>query len=167
VVPDELTGPGGSPASVGFALSQLGLATARGFAALVGTIGLEPRHFALLRAASQFAGDSQQALADRLGIAASTMVGLVDQLEAQGLVARVRSASDRRAHALRLTPVGVQRLQRASELGMQRELELSAGLTDDERRTLLELLARVAANLGVAPGALPDLGEGHAAAIAP
>ena len=156
----ELTGPGGAPVSVGFTLSQLGLATSRSFARLVGAIGLEPRQFAVLQAAAQFAGESQQALADRLAIPASTMVGIVDGLERGGLVTRVRRTSDRRAHVIELSEEGRARLARAGEIGLRREGELCAGLSEPERSTLLLLLGRVAANLGVEPGALPDGGRG-------
>ena len=67
--------------SVGFTLSQVGLATSRRFGQITGTLGLEPRHVALLRAVSQADGQSQQAVAERLHIPASTMVALIDQLE--------------------------------------------------------------------------------------
>lgn len=148
---------------MGFALSQLGLATSRAFAQLVGTIGLEPRQFAVLRAVRMYAGDSQQAIAERLGIPASTMVGLVDGLESRGLVARERSSADRRAHVLTITGTGDELLGRAMALGMERERELCRGLSDVERETLLALLARVASNLDLAPGTLPDLGRPPAA----
>lgn len=156
----DLTGPGGAPVSVGFTLSQLGLATSRGFASLVGSIGLEPRQFAVLRAAEEFAGESQQAIADRLAIPASTMVGIVDGLEHAGFVTRERRTSDRRAHTLVVTEEGRARLARGLEIGMAREGQLCEGLTDAERSTLLSLLGRVAANLGIKPGALPDAGSG-------
>src|SRR5215469_147647 len=58
--------------SVGFALSQLGLATSSRFGQLVGTVGLEPRHFAVLRAVRARDGQSQHAVADRLQIPPST-----------------------------------------------------------------------------------------------
>ncbi|HLX78685.1 MAG TPA: MarR family transcriptional regulator, partial [Acidimicrobiales bacterium] len=77
-------------------MSQLGFENSRQFAEIVGTIGLEPRHFALLRAVREYQGDSQQAIAERLGVPASTMVALIDQLERDGLLERVRHPSDRR-----------------------------------------------------------------------
>ncbi|HLK45896.1 MAG TPA: MarR family transcriptional regulator [Acidimicrobiales bacterium] len=154
-------GPGGGPPSVGFALSQLGLATSRAFAQLVEPLGVEPRHFAVLRAIRTFSDESQHAIAERLGIPASTMVGLVDGLEAKGLVERAQHRSDRRAHVLTLTRQGAGVLRRAEALGVQRERELCAGLSEAERTTLLALLGRVAANLGIAPGALPDKGRGR------
>lgn len=149
--------------SVGFSLSQLGLATSRGFAELVGTLGLEPRQFAVLRAAAQSAGQPQQALAERLGIPASTMVGLLDGLEHAGLVHRRRAGTDRRVHTIELTERGAGVLHEAMALAEAREAQLCAGLSAAERRALLGLLARVAANLGIEPEQLPDRGEGHRA----
>ena len=88
------------------------------------------------------------------------MVGIVDFLEAKGLLAREPDGSDRRVHTLHLTPDGLTLLGLAVELAMRREQQLCAGLSADERLTLLQLLGRVAANLNIEPGALPDAGKG-------
>jgi DNA-binding MarR family transcriptional regulator len=45
-------------------------------------------------------------LADTLSCDASNVTGLIDRLEARGLVARQPSAADRRVKVLRLTPAG-------------------------------------------------------------
>jgi len=45
-------------------------------------------------------------LADTLGCDASNVTGLVDRLEARGLVQRVPSARDRRVKVIQLTPTG-------------------------------------------------------------
>lgn len=51
-------------------------------------------------------GSSQVALARRAGINKSALVGIVDQLEKRGLIARVTSEADRRSKAVRVTPEG-------------------------------------------------------------
>lgn len=45
-------------------------------------------------------------LAERLGVRLSTMTGIVDQLEAKGLIRRHEHPRDRRAFEVRLTPRG-------------------------------------------------------------
>ena len=45
-------------------------------------------------------------LADTLGCDASNVTGLVDRMEARGLVARRPSAGDRRVKVIQLTPMG-------------------------------------------------------------
>jgi DNA-binding MarR family transcriptional regulator len=149
------------PPSVGFTLSQLGFATSSRFGQIVGALGLEPRHFAVLRAVRAADGQSQQSVADRLQIPPSTMVSLVDHLEQQGWLERRLAATDRRTRQLHLTERGAQVLDRAMRLGAQWEQQICAGLSDTERDQLLGLLRMVAANLGLGEDTLPDRGSGH------
>ena len=81
--------------SVGFALSQIGLETSRQFGEVMGTLGLEPRHFAVLHAVQRDEDQTQQAIGDLLAIPASTMVAIVDHLEGEGLIERRPHVSDR------------------------------------------------------------------------
>jgi DNA-binding MarR family transcriptional regulator len=147
--------------SVGFTLSQLGFETAGRFAQLVGGLGLEPRHFALLRAISETGGQSQQSLGERLAIPPSTMVAIVDHLESTGLVERHHHPSDRRTRSLHLTDAGTSLLAEAMASAMVLEATICAGLTPSERDQLLTLLRRVAANLDVPTHAVPDHGSGE------
>jgi DNA-binding MarR family transcriptional regulator len=147
--------------SVGFTLSQLGFATSSRFGQLVGTLGLEPRHFALLRAVRTSDGLSQQAVAERLQIPPSTMVSLVDHLEREGLLQRRPHSTDRRTRQLHLTGRGGQVLDRAIQLGAEWEEQICTGLSSADRDELLGLLRRVAANIGVGQEALPDRGTGQ------
>jgi DNA-binding MarR family transcriptional regulator len=146
--------------SVGFMLSQLGLATSSRFGQLAATVGLEPRHYAVLRAVRARDGQSQQTVADRLQIPPSTMVSLVDHLEQQGWLERRPDAADRRTRQLHLTRRGGQVLDRATRLGDEWEHQICAGLSDTEREQLLGLLRRVATNIGIGQETLPDRGIG-------
>jgi DNA-binding MarR family transcriptional regulator len=154
------TAAAGGP-SVGFTLSQLGFATSSRFGRIVGTLGLEPRHFALLRAVRAADGQSQQAVAERLQIPPSTMVSLVDHLEKQGLLERRPHSTDRRTRQLHLTSRGAQVLGEAIKLGNELEQQICAGLSSTERDKLLALLRRVAANIGLSQDTLPDRGTGQ------
>jgi DNA-binding MarR family transcriptional regulator len=81
---------------------------------------------------------SQQALADALRLQKSTVSRLVDQLERQGLVTRSTNPADRRSVLLELTPTGTAgagQLEAARRDLFQR---LLAGLTPDERRTVID-----------------------------
>ncbi len=153
--------PPGIPPSVGFTLSQLGFATSSRFGQIVGELGLEPRHFAVLRALRAAEGQSQQAVADRLQIPPSTMVSLVDHLERQGWLERRLAAGDRRTRHLHLTGRGAKVLDEATRLGARWEQQICTGLSDTERDQLLALLRRVAANIGLGEDTLPDRGSGH------
>ncbi|MGH3301712.1 MAG: MarR family winged helix-turn-helix transcriptional regulator [Streptosporangiaceae bacterium] len=150
-----------APLSVGFTLSQLGFSTSGRFGQLMAGLGLEPRHFAVLRAVGEAGEQSQQAVAQRLQIPASTMVTLLDHLEREGLIERRPHPTDRRTWLPHLTSQGGDILDRAVRLGAQWEEEICSGLSPAERDTLLALLRRVAINIGVATEELPDRGTGQ------
>jgi DNA-binding MarR family transcriptional regulator len=138
--------------AVGFMLSSLGHAVAAKFSAGLAPLQLEPREFALLRRVGLHEGGSQQAMGERLGVPPSRMVALVDELEARRLLERRPSPSDRRAHALYLTPAGTDLLTKAIQVATAFESELTQDLDPAERTQLIELLDRLAVPLGVPPG---------------
>jgi DNA-binding MarR family transcriptional regulator len=81
-------------------------------------------------------------LADTLGCDASNVTGLVDRLEARGLVQRRPAADDRRVKVIQLTPAG-SRL-RAQLLRRMTGASCSlARLSRDERRSLVKILEAV------------------------
>src|SRR4051795_10061578 len=98
--------PDASPRSVGFLLSQLGFTSSRCFADELKPLGIHPGEFALMRFVAASEGQSQQALAERLGIPPSRMVAKVDALEEAGLIERRPDPDDRRVRALHLTLKG-------------------------------------------------------------
>ena len=53
-------------------------------------------------------GSSQTALANRAGLNKSALVGIIDQLEQRGLIARDRSTTDRRRYGVNVTAEGKQ-----------------------------------------------------------
>ena len=88
------------PRSVGFLISQLGFLSSRGFMEALEPVGIEPREFMLMRFVAASEGQSQQGLAERLGVPASRMVALVDHLEEAGFVERRAHPEDRRVRGL-------------------------------------------------------------------
>lgn len=106
-------------------------------------VGLGDRHpaeLAVLTAVDALGPASQRVLGDHLAINRTTMVQLVDRLEAEGLVARNRDASDRRSYAVDLTPAG-----RRAYAALQKTIAahtacLTRSLTVAQRRRLNELL---------------------------
>jgi DNA-binding MarR family transcriptional regulator len=138
--------------AVGFTVSSVGYAVARRFRETLAPLELEPREFALLRAVGAAEGLSQQAAAERLQIPPSRMVAFVDALEARGLLERRHNPLDRRTRTLYLTTAGRGLLARALELAVGLERHLCAQLNGAERELLLELLARVGSQLGLAAG---------------
>jgi DNA-binding MarR family transcriptional regulator len=91
--------PGDDGPGLGRLLVQLGFLAARRFGELLAPLGLEQRQAGLLIALAAHEGTSQQALAELMGLNATRMVFLVDELEQLGLVERRRNPADRRTSA--------------------------------------------------------------------
>jgi DNA-binding MarR family transcriptional regulator len=104
------------------------------------SLGLTPARFGLLNLLASLDGANQQELGRAMGVDPSTMVSLVDELEAAGLAKRQPHPADRRARAVVLTAKGRRVRERGRELASQVEDEVLGGLTAAERRELLRLL---------------------------
>jgi DNA-binding MarR family transcriptional regulator len=98
---------------LGFLLVRIGEAVDRDFVASLTGLGLKPRHLRLLVLVDREGELNQRDLAGRLGMDPGNLVGILDSLEADGLVARPRAERDRRHRLVRLTARGRRLLARA------------------------------------------------------
>jgi DNA-binding MarR family transcriptional regulator len=149
---------GGSPPrrpGNAFLLAQVGAYAAARFAERINALSLTPAQAGLLRLIAWEPGQSQQAVAGKLGTPPSRLVLLVDGLEERGLVERRRNPDDRRHHALYLTDAGTEFMGQLARVGAAHEDEICAGLDADERARLRELLERLAVRHGLAAGVHP------------
>lgn len=143
-------------------LAQLGAHAARRFAERLSPLKLTPPHAGILRRLAQESGLSQRELATRLGMHASRLVGIVDEMESLGLVAREGNADDRRTYSLQITPKGMETLAEIGKISWQHNESLCVALNEEERKTLVNLLQRIADREGLTPGVHPGfsrLGE--------
>jgi DNA-binding MarR family transcriptional regulator len=85
------------------------------------------------------------------------MVGLIDDLEHRGLVERRQHPSDRRAHAIYLTPAARELLPRANRIADEQEAALLSEMDASDRATLVTLLGRLAEHTGQRPDVHPGL----------
>jgi MarR family transcriptional regulator, lower aerobic nicotinate degradation pathway regulator len=104
---------------------------------------LRKPHYAVLAGLADLGPASQGPLADRLCLDRSDLVTVLDELEAHGLVRRIPDATDRRRKIVQLTAAGETKLAGLDELVFAADDELLAGLTAEERATLVGLLQRV------------------------
>lgn len=132
---------GALPGLLGYRLRLAQQAVFRDFAESVH--GLSPGRVGLLITIDANAGLTQSRLAEIASRDRSTMVGVLDQLEARGLIERRRGA-DRRSNGLWLTRAGRTLLARALREIARHERRIAARLTAVERRRLLALLAKIA-----------------------
>lgn len=135
--------PGALEGNIGFLLAKAHLAAREVGNAALEEVGLEVREFGALTILEDEGTISQQALSVLQRCDRTTMVAIVDHLEAEGLVERRRNPADRRAYALEITAAGRRRLKRAKELIRGAHDELLGALSVSERRELGELLRRI------------------------
>lgn len=127
------------------------------FAGRLAPLGVSPRAFAALSNPRSTAGQSQQQLADTLGIHRNNMVGLIDELEAAGWVRRHRSQRDRRAFDVRLIRAGSALVSPINNLIPALDGEAGQDLTGSEQHTMVALLQKMASALDLRPGIHPGL----------
>ena len=148
-----------APRSVGFLISQLGFFSSKRFMDALEPLGIGPRDFSLMRFVDASDGQSQHALAERLGIPPSRMVALVDGLEEMGLVERRPDPDDRRVRGLFLTRKGRTVLEKAGKIAIDYETQLCAGINREERDQLIDLLRRLQVTQTDLGGVHPGMSE--------
>lgn len=145
--------------SLAFLLSQVGARSAQTFAERLLPLGVSARAYGVLSNLASAGSQTQQQLADRLGIHRNNMVGLIDALEAAGWVQRHRSQHDRRAFEVRLTTTGGALVRRVDKLIPALDDDVGRGLTNSERQTMIALLGQIARATDLRPGVHPHLGR--------
>ena len=127
-------------ASTLFLLKRLGFSAKQRTMNEYEQTGLGPYHHAILTLLDEGVPEAQAAIADSLGYDRGTLVGLLDELEEQGLVERKRDPDDRRRHVVRLTADGKRTLAKLRALAKRVEDEFLAPLDAEQRQSLHALL---------------------------
>ena len=126
--------------STAFLLKRLGWAIKdRTFEAFE-EAGESPYHYSILAVLEESARETQATIADALGYDRSWLVGLLDELEADGSIERRRDPADRRRHLVSLKPAGKKKLARLRAISQRVEEEFFAGLEPEKRERLHTLL---------------------------
>lgn len=103
-------------------------------------------------------GVNQAALAQILDIAPMTLVGLLDRLEAAGLVARMPHPDDRRSHVLALTAKALPIVGYIYDQTGKTYDDLQLGISKAEASQLRALLCRIRSNLTDRSDEIPSSG---------
>jgi DNA-binding MarR family transcriptional regulator len=126
---------------VGFLLRR---AQQRHLAIFAGRITeLTPTQFAAIAKAFELGPVSQAELGRATAMDAATIKGVIDRLEARGLVETAPCGDDRRRVLVRLTPDGTRLFAALSGRAAGVTAETLAPLTTDERTILLRLLRKL------------------------
>jgi DNA-binding MarR family transcriptional regulator len=127
----------------GFLLHRLGLSVEQAIEAVLQPRGVRPREFRVLTIIAASGAGSQADLARASGLDRTTMVAVIDRLEASGWVRRVRDPADRRRQAVLLTAEGESLLLKATAALDAAEDDYLSPLSAAERTSLNGLLNRL------------------------
>lgn len=125
----------------------LGRAAARGrelVAAELAREGVRMWHHVVLAAVADHEPVAQAELARSIVLDPKDVVGILNDLQADGHVRREPDPRDRRKNAVRLTPSGRRLLDRCSAAAREANEALLEGLSAQERTAFLGVLERVA-----------------------
>lgn len=103
-------------------------------------LGVTPVQFAALHAVVAAPGLDQRTLAGQIGLDTSTVAGVVDRLEARGLLTRAVSPTDRRSRVLAPTPAGLEALAAVQPAMLRAQERILAPLPKGERREFMRMM---------------------------
>jgi DNA-binding MarR family transcriptional regulator len=102
--------------------------------------GVTPVQFAALQALANAPGLDQRSLARSIGLDTSTTGGVVDRLEARGLLARSHNPEDRRVRLLTLTDAGHALLREVVPAMLRAQQRILEPLPAAERKAFQRML---------------------------
>ena len=105
--------------------------------------GVTPVQYAVLHTLAEQPGVDQRTLAARVSFDTSTIAGVLDRLEARGLLTRSFSPEDRRVRLLHLTSEGEAQLAQLTPQMLQAQQRMLEPLSAAERKTFMALVRRV------------------------
>lgn len=103
--------------------------------------GLTPVQYAALQAVANRPGIDQRTLAGLVGLDTSTLGGVIDRLEARGLIAREPSPADRRVKLVSPTAEGRQALIDLVPAMLRAQERILAPLSKADRKVFTRMLA--------------------------
>ena len=130
-------------AGVGYRLVKLGEIALDQAEEVLSGMGVKPRLFNVLMTVAANPTLSQREISRALGLDPNVMVGVIDELENEGLARRERSTVDRRRHVVVVTDKGMEILDKGTRALKQAERAFLARLTDEEQGTLFALAGRL------------------------
>jgi DNA-binding MarR family transcriptional regulator len=125
-------------------IDHLARVSRRGSQAALDPLGLRPRHLVALTVLRDHGAATQQSLGEALRIDPSNLVGVLNDLEEEGLLVRRRAPADRRRHIVELSDAGRDALDAAERTLATVQDDVLGALSDAERETLHGLLLRAA-----------------------
>lgn len=105
--------------------------------------GVTPIQYGVLLTVNRQPGLDQRTLAGLMGLDTSTTAGVVDRLEARGVLRRSASPSDRRVKLLSITADGERLLSDLEPHAKAAQARMVAPLSDAEKPLFMDMLTRL------------------------
>jgi len=128
---------------LGYNARRAALTIIEGFLERMAEFGLRPVDFSVMSVIHHNPGVTSRQLCAALNLLPPNLVGLIQSLEARGLIHRLPHPTDGRAMGLHPTSGGVVLMQQAEQAATDLEIERSSRLTPTQRKTLLDLLQKI------------------------
>lgn len=129
--------------STGFMLHKVGMLLIAAAEESLAAHGMRLRYFYVLAALQNSDEFSQQDLSAMLGVDPTSMVTVIDEMEAKGHALRRRNPADRRRYIVQLTDEGRTALAAASESVLQLERDFLSDLSADAQESLHTVLSQL------------------------
>ena len=101
-------------------------------------LAITPDQFTVMRTLLENDGVSQRELTQLMSSDPNTVASLLERMVRAGLVKREAHEKDRRAHRLRLKPIGRRKYEAARELAVAMQEEVLLALPENRRESFLE-----------------------------
>lgn len=128
---------------LGYNARRAALTIIEGFLNRMAEFGLRPVDFSVMSVIHHNPGVTSRQLCSTLNLLPPNLVGLIQSLEARGLIERHPHPTDGRAMGLHPTVQGMALMVQAEQAATDLEIERSSRLTATQRKTLLELLQKI------------------------
>jgi DNA-binding MarR family transcriptional regulator len=128
---------------VGYNARRAALSIIELFLERLAPYGLKPVDFSVMSTIGHNPGVTSRQLCAALNLLPPNLVGLIQSLEARGLIERKPHPHDGRAVGLHATPKGQALMVQAEQTATELETEKTAKLTPAERKTLVALLQKI------------------------
>lgn len=128
---------------MGYNARRAALHIIEGFLERMAEFGFRPVDFSVMSIIQHNPGVTSRQLCQALSLLPPNLVGIVQSLEARGLITRQPHPSDGRAWGLHVSDKGHALMLEAEVAASELEEQRTQRLTDKERQTLLKLLQKV------------------------
>ncbi len=138
---------GSAEETIGYKLRMAQILAFRAFEERLKGFGRAPRYLGLHAVIQKHPGQPQSRLAEAIALRRSSLVNILDQLEADGLLERKSIPNDRRSNGVWLTKAGAKTVDALLLEAEKEEQKISCGMSEEQMECLNSGLSHIIHNL--------------------